>query len=126
MSLIDGLQQPLAVPQRNTEPHQIIVCQVRQNVAVDRLIGEQGPVLAKPKFFKPGADVQTLHEIEYPKPRNLVHPRAPVLVSVGTRFPDLFRPKWLIMVETCSQPTTRIHADLKGFYERKTGAARQD
>ena len=61
----DCLEQLLAVPKRYIKTHQIFFRQVRQNIAVDRLIDEQGPVLAKPKFFKPCADVQTLH---VPKP----------------------------------------------------------
>jgi hypothetical protein len=65
--VVDGLEKLLAVPQRYTKTHQIVVCQVRQNIAVDRLIGEEGPVLAKPKLFKPRSDVQTLHEIACPR-----------------------------------------------------------
>ena len=66
--LVDGLEQLLAVPERYVKTRQVFFGQVGQNIAVDRLIGEQGPVLAKPKFFKPCADVQTLHQIACPKP----------------------------------------------------------
>jgi hypothetical protein len=67
--LVNGLQQLLAMAERYTETRQIIVGQIRQHVAVDRLIGEQGLVLAKPQFFKPSADVQSLHEIACPQAR---------------------------------------------------------
>src|ERR1700721_1458343 len=42
-------------------------CQVGPNVAIDGLIDEQGPVLAKPQSFKPFADVHTFHELQVPK-----------------------------------------------------------
>jgi hypothetical protein len=47
-------------------------------------------------------------------------------VSVDTVLHDLFWPKQLRMTETDDKPKTTFMLILKGFYEEKTGAARQD
>jgi hypothetical protein len=50
---VDRLQQFFAVPQRYAKQRQVIICEVGQNIAVDRLLGKQRPILAKPDSFKP-------------------------------------------------------------------------
>lgn len=54
--------------ERQAKTLQIRVGEIGQHVAVDRLLGEQAPVLAKPYLFKPSANIQTLHAIASPIP----------------------------------------------------------
>jgi hypothetical protein len=51
------------VPKRYTKPRQVIIRQVGQNITVNRLLGKQGAILAKPNSFKPRVQIQTLDDV---------------------------------------------------------------
>src|SRR5262249_60576751 len=53
----DRLDQPLPVAQRYPELFEIIFRQLRQHVAIDRILDECLLVLSQPKFSQPAANV---------------------------------------------------------------------